>query len=162
MQGTGHATLKHRLDYFAILLFHKIIHKQVAVEFPSYITLVSQTTLRTSHKDQLSYESSVKPRIIKKHYQRKINLTKLTLKTTIKLVKHIKNHPPKSYLKKHLKRSPLKIRNLKNSIKTLKLRGLMRIYIKLIKTQMTFQNVKYSQIAISVKPTFNGIICLWN
>ena len=90
--------LKHRLDYFAILLFHKIIYKQVAIEFPSYITLISQTTLRTSHKDQLSYESSVKPRIIKKHYQRKINLTKLTLKTTIKLVNHIKNHPLKSYL----------------------------------------------------------------
>ena len=39
--------LKFRLDLFAILLFHEIIHRTVAIELPTYIRLVPKTTLRS-------------------------------------------------------------------------------------------------------------------
>ena len=58
--------LKTRLDFFAILTFHKIIHKAIAIELPNYISLVSQSRLRLSHKDPLTFESLIKPRVTKK------------------------------------------------------------------------------------------------
>ena len=58
--------LRARLDFFDILLFHKIIHKTVPIKLPDYIILAPQTTLRYSHIDPLSFVSKIKPRIIKK------------------------------------------------------------------------------------------------
>ena len=57
--------LKVRLDFFAILLFHQIIHKTVAIKLPVYITLAPETTLGYSHNDPLTFKSLIKPRIIK-------------------------------------------------------------------------------------------------
>ena len=58
--------LKYRLDFFAITLFHKIIHNRVAIKLPTYITLGQPTNLRFSHKDPLSFVCLIKPRIIRK------------------------------------------------------------------------------------------------
>ena len=37
--------LRSRLDFFDILLFHKIIHNAISIKLPNYITLAPQTTL---------------------------------------------------------------------------------------------------------------------
>ena len=58
--------LKYRLDFFALLLFHQIIHKKVKIELPSYIRLVSRSNLRSSHTDPLTFKSTIKPRIMKR------------------------------------------------------------------------------------------------
>ena len=58
--------LKVRLDLFAILLFHQIIHKTVVIKLPVYITLAPKTTLRYSHTDPLTFKSLIEPIIIKK------------------------------------------------------------------------------------------------
>ena len=59
--------LKLRLDLYDILLFHKIIHKTISIELPSYITLKRQTFLRSSLNDPYKFVSSIKPRIINKN-----------------------------------------------------------------------------------------------
>ena len=58
--------LKLRMDYFAISLFHKIIHKEIPIKLPSYIKLAPCTNLRYSHNDPLTFQSIIKPRIIRK------------------------------------------------------------------------------------------------
>ena len=58
--------LKFRLDFFAITLFHQIIHKKVDIKLPTYIKLGQPTNLRSSHKDPLSFMCQIKPRVIKK------------------------------------------------------------------------------------------------
>ena len=68
--------LKFRFEYFALLLFHRIIHKTITIKLPAYITLVTKTNLRRSHKDPLSFESSIKPRITKKNNQKTGNFNK--------------------------------------------------------------------------------------
>ena len=57
---------KHRLDFFAIAIFHQIIHRNVDVKLPTYITLGQPTNLRFYHKDHLSFVCKIKQRIIKK------------------------------------------------------------------------------------------------
>ena len=82
--------LKMRLDFFAILLFHKIIHKTIAIDLPSYIRLVPQTILRTSHNDPLTFESTIKPRINriaeKKKKENSNKNKKVSKKSNIKVV----------------------------------------------------------------------------
>ena len=56
--------LKIRCDYFAILLFHRIIYETVAIKLAEYINLARPSVLRSSHQDPLSYTSSVRPRVI--------------------------------------------------------------------------------------------------
>ena len=58
--------LKHRLDFVAIALFHKIIHQQIFIKLPTYIQLVPPSNLRISHRDPLTFESRIKPRIFRK------------------------------------------------------------------------------------------------
>ena len=58
--------LKHRMDFFALLLFHNIIHQQIDIKLPSYIRIVPPSNLRTSHRDPLYFESIIIPRIIRK------------------------------------------------------------------------------------------------
>ena len=70
--------LRTRLDFFDILLFHKIIHKTIPIKLPGYMTLAPQTTLRSSHIDPLTFVSLIKPRITKKV----MTQTKNTKKTT--------------------------------------------------------------------------------
>ena len=65
--------LKHRLDFFAIALFHKIIHQQIFIKLPTYIQLVPPSNLRTSHRDPLTFESRIKPRIFRKLISNKNN-----------------------------------------------------------------------------------------
>ena len=94
--------LRVRMDFFAILLFHKIIHKAVNIDLPNYITLVSGTYLRSSRNDPHKYKSLIKPRITKKV---KKKLKNNTMKANIN-----KNHNCKSKVsvvinKKHI---PLK------------------------------------------------------
>ena len=100
--------LRLRLDFFAILLFHKILHKTVPIELPAYITLALETNLRSSHKDPLTFESLIKPRITKKvlknckdSWSNRKNLkTKgLKVKTVKKKVKPIKRRKKKSFKK---------------------------------------------------------------
>ena len=54
--------LKSKLELFDILLFHKIIHRKVAIKLPHYITIAPETNLRSSHKDPLTFISLLKPR----------------------------------------------------------------------------------------------------
>ena len=58
--------LRIRLDFFAILLFHRIIHGTVPIKLPSYITLVPLSNLRSSHNDPLTFRSLIQPRIVRK------------------------------------------------------------------------------------------------
>ena len=58
--------LKTSLDYFAIILYHRIINNTVPIKLPNYINLVAPTRLRYSHTDPLTFVSLIKPRITKK------------------------------------------------------------------------------------------------
>ena len=58
--------LKFRLDFFAILLFHRVIYETVAIKLPEYIKLARPSALRSSHQDPLTYTSTVRPRVITK------------------------------------------------------------------------------------------------
>ena len=58
--------IKARLDVFSIRLFHRIIHRTVYIKLPKYIIRVPLTTLRSSHRDPLMFESLIKPRFIKR------------------------------------------------------------------------------------------------
>ena len=101
--------LKLRLDWFAILIFHKIIHKTIAIDLPAYITLAPHTTLRSSHNDPLTFVSSIKPRITKKigkkskHHKKNNKMNKTKAKTTKKITKTIKRRKkkPSTFFKKH-------------------------------------------------------------
>ena len=95
--------LKYRLDFFALLLFHKIIHKKVKIKLPTYIRLVSPSNLRTSHTDPLTFRSSIKPRIMKRvnnaHKTRKKKYsqnTKITSKCKTKITLKIDNKKNKN------------------------------------------------------------------
>ena len=78
--------LRVRLDFFAILLFHKIIHKTIGIDLPSYLTLVPQTVLRSSHTDPLTFRSLIKPRITKRVIKKTKKFTKkINVKTKIKV-----------------------------------------------------------------------------
>ena len=41
--------LKHRLDFFALLLFHRIIHQQINIKLPSYIHMVNGATIESEN-----------------------------------------------------------------------------------------------------------------
>ena len=71
--------LRVRLDFFAILLFHKIIHKTINIDLPSYITLVPQRVLRSSHNDPLIFTSLIKPRITKRVSKKTKKSTKIKM-----------------------------------------------------------------------------------
>ena len=75
--------LRLRLDFFAILLFHKILHKTVPIELPAYISLAPETNLRSSHRDPLTFLSSIKPRITKKvpHNRKQLKTRSRNVKT---------------------------------------------------------------------------------
>ena len=73
--------LMAKLDFFSILLFHRIINNTVYIKLPNYINLVAPTILRYSHLDPLMFESSIKPR----------NTKKPIIKSTIKKKQTIKN-----------------------------------------------------------------------
>ena len=79
--------LKTRLDFFSILLFHKIIHKTVFIKLPNYIRLVPPTTLRSSQKDPLMFESTIKPRFTKKNIKKPHKKITHNLKSKNKLTK---------------------------------------------------------------------------
>ena len=87
--------LRLRLDFFAILLFHKILNKTVPIELPAYISLAPETNLRSSHRDPLTFLSSVKPRIT-----RKVTHNKKCLKTRGRNVKSVKTKVKKVKRKK--------------------------------------------------------------
>ena len=88
--------LRLRLDLFAILLFHKILHKTVPIELPAYIALAPETNLRSSHRDPLTFLSLIKPRIT-----RKVTHNKKILKTTrSRKVKSVKTKVKKFKRKK--------------------------------------------------------------
>ena len=81
---------------FSILLFHKIVHKTVAIDLPAYIRLqlAPQTSLRSSRWDALTYESIIKPRITKASlkprkgkYKNTRNKVKIIRKVTTKKTK---------------------------------------------------------------------------
>ena len=74
--------LKTRLDFFAILLFHKIINNAVPIKLPNYINLGAPTILRNSHRDPLMFESSIKPRITKKPTTKLTNYNKRVMNNT--------------------------------------------------------------------------------
>ena len=74
--------LKTRLDYFAIMLYHKIINNTVPIKLPNYINLVAPTILRYSHIDPLMFVSSIKPRITKKPTANSTNKSKQKMKGT--------------------------------------------------------------------------------
>ena len=102
--------LKSKLDFYALLLFHKIIHKNIAIELPYYISLVSQSRLRSSHNDPLTFESSIKPRfnktIIAKSKKSSSNKTfklKRQFKSVFKNKKKSKNNKAKLFFKKRKK-----------------------------------------------------------
>ena len=102
--------LKLRLDLFSILLFHKIIHKTVAIDLPAYIRLAPETSLRSSHKDALTYESLIKPRITKLSLNRNVkykntrNKVKTNPKVTIRKAKCCKKRKKKgsTFFKKRI------------------------------------------------------------
>ena len=85
--------LKHRMDFFALLLFHRIIHQQINIKLPSYIRIVTPSNLRTSHRDPLYFESIIKPRIIRKfeksttHENNKNNKCNKKIKKSYKIPK---------------------------------------------------------------------------
>ena len=115
--------LRTRLDFFSILLFHKIIHKTVFIKLPNYIKLVPPTTLRSSHKDPLAFESTIKPRFIRKYTKNPLN--KIThnpksknnsTKQNIKL-KSNKNSKSKKVVTKHIKKKSKSFKSLKKRIK---------------------------------------------
>ena len=99
--------LKLRLDFFAITLFHKIIHKIVAINLPMYITLAPPTNLRSSHNDHLTFKSQVKPRIIKKvlKFSKTIKKNKpkiITFQCKVKTSKHSCKKVVKDNKNKHI------------------------------------------------------------
>ena len=106
--------IRSRLDFYDILLFHKIIHKTIPVELPNYIILAPQSNLRSSHNDPLTFVSIIKPRINKKA-QTKVNKLKkntITCKTTTKTKCQVKgiskklkarNKKAKKFFKKRMK-----------------------------------------------------------
>ena len=65
--------LKVRLDFFAILLFHKIIHRTTVIKLPSYIVLVPPTNLRSSHNDPLTFTSQINQESSKEQKKLKLN-----------------------------------------------------------------------------------------
>ena len=94
--------LRLRLDFFAILLFHKIVHKTVPIELPAYIALAPETNLRSSHRDPLTFLSSIKPRITKKvpHNRKQLKTRSRnvkTVKTKVKKIMRKKKKPFKKY-----------------------------------------------------------------
>ena len=106
--------LRARLDFFDILLFHRIIHNSIPIKLPDYITLAPQTTLRHSHIDPLSFVSKIKPRIIKKVMPKTKNSRNTIVKNKNKNVKtQIKNISTK-ISKKYKKR---KTKNKFNSLR---------------------------------------------
>ena len=94
--------LKVRMDFLAILTFHKIIHKTIPIKLPYYITLAPQTNLRYSHTDPLTFKSLIKPRIAKTNAKNIITIGKNKKKCRL----------PKN--------KTLKISNKKASVKVLK------------------------------------------
>jgi hypothetical protein len=115
--------LRHRLDFFAILLFHKIIHKTIAIELPTYIRLVPKTNLRSSHKDTLSYESLIKPRITQIQLNRKAKnkTTKNNTKPKPKFAIRKKKYPKTSkFFKKRINTNEKIYRNENFTPKTSK------------------------------------------
>ena len=115
--------LKTRLDYFSILLFHKIIHKTVFIKLPNYIKLVPPTTLRSSHKDPLAFESTIKPRFTKKNIKKlpnKIihnpNSKNKLPKKNVKL-KSKKNVKSKKVVTKHIQKKSKSFKSFKKRIK---------------------------------------------
>lgn len=70
------------------------------IKLPIYITLASPvTSLRVSHKNPLTFESEIKPRIIKKvkrKYKRSAKINKVKVKAAKKVSKRIKRKKKKS------------------------------------------------------------------
>ena len=107
--------LRARLDFFDILLFHKIIHKTIPIKLPDYITLAPQTTLRSSHIDPLTFVSLIKPRITKKEMtkpkvskkttneNRKINMKTKIKSISTKISKKYKKCKAKRFFKNRKK-----------------------------------------------------------
>ena len=79
--------LKHRLKLFAILLFRKIIHQQINIKLPTYIRIVPPSNLRTSHRDPLTFKSSITPIIAKKKSKKFNNITIIIIKTRNVIIK---------------------------------------------------------------------------
>ena len=53
-----------KLLYTDLILFHRIIHRNICIDLPEYIQLASPPrSLRTSHIDPLYFDSSIKPRL---------------------------------------------------------------------------------------------------
>ena len=76
--------LKSRLEIFDILLFHKIIHRKVAIELPHYITFAPETNLRSSHRDPLTFISLLKPRFTNRVVTKYKKTNKKTIKVQLK------------------------------------------------------------------------------
>ena len=54
--------LFHRFNLNDLVLFHKIFHKRIPVNMPSYLSLFAgNSRLRSCHLDRLSYVSSILP-----------------------------------------------------------------------------------------------------
>ena len=104
--------LKYRLDFFAITLFHQIIHNRVAIKLPTYITLGQPTNLRFSHKDPLSFVCLIKPRIIKKSSK----LSKTIKNKGSRGVVNISKISCKKVLNRKKKKSTFKIKRYKREI----------------------------------------------
>ena len=110
--------LKFRLDFFAILLFHRVIYETVAIKLPEYIKLARPSALRSSHRDPLTYTSTVRPRVITKtkkkstKYKKAINLPKKQNKKS----KKVKHKPKAKINKKTKKTSFFKKRKIRENI----------------------------------------------
>ena len=148
--------LKTRLDFFSILIFHKIIHKNIAIDLPKYISLVSQTSLRSSHKDPLTFESSIKPRVIKKNTIKKGKSKRKNNKINpkIKLKIKCKVTTKKSVNHVCLKKGIIMHQNLLRTVKILKIYILMKRI-----SQMNLVKTKNLVIATFIKHISNGTTC---
>ena len=59
--------LDNKFNFTDLILFHRIIHKKICIQLPSYLSLfsVGSSRLRNTHMDPLSFVSNIQPRINK-------------------------------------------------------------------------------------------------
>ena len=93
------------------------------IGLPNYIQLVPPTTLRSSHKDPLMFESIIKPRYTKKYTKKLCNKIKHNPKSKNKVTKQItkvnsvKNNKSKKVVTKHTKKKSKSFKTFKKRIK---------------------------------------------